>query len=538
MKTLNAIADSLFLSDPNQDYSDSGLLGLLYTEKSLLHITKILSQGSGALIVQQQIALSATLITKTCQDESHRMLLAQYGVLEALAVNLAPSIVVSISSPQSSNHRNQPNEKHRASSAHESPLTPTLQAIGSIIQHSRSRSMQLLYAPALTLSLQKRTAPEGSSYERRSTWDSTPISNHGTQDVFDSVISRLPKPKPRQLLTSSAGFPPLGVIGTSAQQMHPCQSFSSAIEVIQTQGLEYVGEEESPLIPWLLQAFRASDELTCLMIAWVIAIMYRQGLMKPSKEPVVALLLVPSLVRMLDKDPHLSLDDVNPCWGHDLRKLQNLIKEQAPAVLAMLTADSSVIQKAATDASAIKRLSQLLKESYDPMPSNSSNLLWSADVAVPDRVELRDDALKLGSPGVPLEAQHIIKLRETVLVALASLASEKDEYRKAIIDNGVIPFVIKTLRIEDSVLSLPYPSASQRQTSNGNSRDGIMAACGAARALSRSVSTLRTSLMDAGLAAPLFSLLKCEDVDIQVAATAVVCNLVLEFSPMREVLYS
>ena len=41
--------------------------------------------------------------------------------------------------------------------------------------------------------------------------------------------------------------------------------------------------------------------------------------------------------------------------------------------------------------------------------------------------------------------------------------------------------------------------------------------------------------MDAGLAAPLFLLLKHQDVDLQIAATAVVCNLVLDFSPMRDV---
>lgn len=41
--------------------------------------------------------------------------------------------------------------------------------------------------------------------------------------------------------------------------------------------------------------------------------------------------------------------------------------------------------------------------------------------------------------------------------------------------------------------------------------------------------------MDAGLAAPLFGLLKHQDIEIQIQATAVVCNLVLDFSPMREV---
>lgn len=463
------------------------------------------------------------------------MLLAQAGILEALAINLAPWVVASPSS-HSPDHRKRSNDRYRTSSTAAPPLTPILQAIGAIVQHSRSRSIQLLHAPALNSSLQKLAANSCSSHEKKLLWEPNPTANQITQAMLNSVPSRLPKQQSCRPLASSAGFPPVGTIGTSTRHMQSCQSFSSAVEVLQTQGLEYVGEEESPLISWLLQAFGGSDELTNLMAAWVIAIFYRQGLIKSSKEPVIALLLIPSLVRMLNKDVRLSVDHVNLCWGSDLRETQILIREQAPAVLAMLTADSSITQKAATDANAIKRLSQLLKESYDTLPANSSNALWTADVVPLERVENGDGSLRLGSPGLPLELQHTMKIRETVLVALASLASEKDEYRKAIIDNGVVPFVIRTLKIEDSVLSSPDRSRFDSLQSNTNSRDAVMAACGAARALSRSVSTLRTSLMDAGLAAPLFSLLRCRDLDIQVAATAVVCNLVLEFSPMREVI--
>ncbi len=41
--------------------------------------------------------------------------------------------------------------------------------------------------------------------------------------------------------------------------------------------------------------------------------------------------------------------------------------------------------------------------------------------------------------------------------------------------------------------------------------------------------------MDAGLAGPLYNLMQRDDVEVQTAATAVVCNVVLEYSPMREV---
>lgn len=53
--------------------------------------------------------------------------------------------------------------------------------------------------------------------------------------------------------------------------------------------------------------------------------------------------------------------------------------------------------------------------------------------------------------------------------------------------------------------------------------------------MSRSVGNLRTSLIDAGLGKPVFALLKYPDNAVQIAATDVSINLVLDFSPMREV---
>ena len=61
------------------------------------------------------------------------------------------------------------------------------------------------------------------------------------------------------------------------------------------------------------------------------------------------------------------------------------------------------------------------------------------------------------------------------------------------------------------------------------------AACQCARALSRSANMLRTSLVDAGAADPLFDLLSDEEDLVKITATATVCNLLIDFSPMKEV---
>jgi hypothetical protein len=245
---------------------------------------------------------------------------------------------------------------------------------------------------------------------------------------------------------------------------------------------------------------------------------------------------------MLDKDLSVSSDASSPYDVSFLTSPENAVKERAPLVLAMLAANSLEVQKAAADAGAIKKLSQLLKESYDDIAPNSPASLWAPDASHSPQMEAREEGSRLGHQGISTTAYHVMRLRESVLVALAAIASDKDEYRKTIIDQGVIPFVIRTLKPGDAnSLSMPQTimqmdsASGNRKVPAGNHRDAILAACGAARALSRSVSTLRTSLMDAGLAAPLFILMRCQDMELQIAATAVVVNLVLSFSPMREV---
>lgn len=499
LRSLNAVADSLFLSHPDHNTSENGLLSLLYTEQHLPTIANLLLQTSSSLVAQQQIALTAALISKTCRDEHHRAMLAQTGVLEALAVRLASFVVATGGCINTGNI---------APATPRSRISPILQAIGAIIQHSKPRAIQFLNAPAIASVFPKADADVTCAYEKKS--------------------------HTRGPLAPNSNFPPLVALPASNKQNQISRSFSSAIEVIQSQGLEFIEEEESDLIVWLIYIAKLEDEVTGLMASWVLAILYRHGLTKRGRDVIFALLLIPSLVRMLDKDS-------NPVYApsaYDTSVLalpDRLIKEQAPSVLAMFAANSLYIQKATADAGAVKKLSQLLKESYDEMPATCSAAMWTPETSTPRHPEGRDDGSKLGPAGVSATAYHVMKLRESVLIALAAIASDKDEYRRAIIDNGVVPFVIKTLRPEESDAGQTEGTSQYRRAFTGNCKDAILAACGAARALSRSVSTLRTSLMDAGLPAPLFILIKCQDMELQIEATAVLSNLVLHFSPMREV---
>ena len=537
LRTLNTIADSVCLSQPDQDDNEAGLSNLLYTEQHLSSLSALLLQAYSSSVVQQQIALTASLIFKTCQKEQYQMEAAQAGVLEALAVSAAPSIIdiyrgLQCDGASATSHRPHINIKIR--------LAPILQAVRAIIRKSRLRGVQFLAAPALTSAFSK-CEPVAEIHHEGSAWNSgAPRTSHLRQSslkAIESLMPYVPSSHVRISSMSQSNYPPLGGSGTFGRQSQMSRSLSTAIEVVQRQGLEYVGEEESPLVMLLLHISRSSNEDTSLVAAGLLVTLHRLGLTKRPKESMFALLLVPSLVRMLDKDVKPSRGTPHPYQSSMLAPPENIIKEEAPELLATLTNSCAETQDAAVDAGAIKKLSQLLKESFDPLPMSSSVSVWTPDASSLEQPQSRHGASKLGAAGISPATRHILKLRESVLTALAAIASDKDEYRKAVIDNGVVPFVIKTLKVEpmDHTPSSTNEDSSIQPESTWDYRDSVLAACGAARALSRSVSTLRTSLMDAGLPTPLFTLLKWPDTEIQIAATGVICNLVLKFSPMREV---
>ncbi|KAK0528781.1 hypothetical protein OC834_003934 [Tilletia horrida] len=126
---------------------------------------------------------------------------------------------------------------------------------------------------------------------------------------------------------------------------------------------------------------------------------------------------------------------------------------------------------------------------------------------------------------LPALSEGVIRLLEASLTVLATVSFHADEIRQAIIETSspaLLPIVA-------SCLTFPAPTSP--------AFPGIrIAACRLIRALSRSVATLRTSLVDAGVGEKLLVLLhdERERHEVRLEVVAALCNMVLKHSPTHE----
>lgn len=534
LRVLNTIADRLPLKSEQQSSDDTRLADLLFSADHVGCLARILRQEYGSYQTHASIELAASLIAKLCVAENHKAILADCGVLDALGVKLA-SFVVSqgFVLPGADQHAQEPGTL----GALPSPAPPNakialiLRAITVIIEHSKWRAEHFLSSPAI-VTVFPRQLPQFSPTDiRRGPWGSPYFSgsavplNVGVSPI-DGLLPSVPLAQAKNS-PSAANFPPLG-----QQRPHRrhSQSFSAPVPPLDAAGSD---EDESAIVPWLLYVLRAESGMIRLMAARLVTVLFRLGLAKKHRSSMFSFLLIPILIRMLEKDCHAPEED-NVAYGGLISPTERL-REEAPAVLATLVIDDQELQKHAVEGGAIKKLSQLLKESYNPM-QESEKAMWNAEIEGDEQSpDLQPEAeCKLGLPGYSPYLCHVMRYRENILKAIAALIPFKDEYRKAVCENGVVPYIIDSLKARSKDPQLDT-SSPKNTAADGNPTPTLLAACGAARMLTRSVSVLRTSLIDAGVATPLFTLIRNADMEVQIAATSVICNLALDFSPMKEV---
>jgi len=564
LRALSNLADYAALAPSASKLNTSSLAEALFVRQHLSSLRRILSQSSPSTIVQCQISIAASLISRTCREERHQQALANSGVLDSLATRLASFVVAEglvlpgaeviaqrdgllgyIPPPAPSN----------------ASLSTILEAIAAIIADSKFRASQLLYSPSILAIFPMSQSTEFvANQNTRAAWNTFNASGLGARqnqlNAVDFLLPYVPLHQGKNATGQASAFPPLGTSGSRENLTQNGSKFNGASGWSDSSGLETgvtpddgpiseTEQPEHPLIAYLILLLRSRSGMERLMAASVLTVLYRAGLTDKTRETAIGLLVVPLLVDMLDNTvmPSKSVDNFTET---EATSLDWAVKERAPAILAMLITDSEYLQKAAFDANVVPKLSKLLKVSYDPVPETSLPHQWS-----PHREENEED-MEGSLPSRPNQRipspllVHKIKVRESTLKAIAALVPFKDEYRKAIVDQGMIPYIVESM---SSTPGKPTPKGGEKpeKTNNGSKEEDerheyginpisvLIAACGAVRALSRSVSILRTTLIDNGVAMPVFSLLRHPDIEVQIAATATVCNLVTDVSPMRDV---
>ncbi|KAG9959274.1 ARM repeat-containing protein, partial [Aureobasidium melanogenum] len=489
LRTLNALAVS-WTSSPNPDPI---FVSHVLNKNTLTSFLKILRRPLPTSIEQQHIALVSTLIA-TCYAHCRqlRSALVHHGILDALASNLASFALVYNINPQSNHNK--------------LDIAALLNAISTIIRDSTYRAHRLIFSDDL-----RRIFSHSSDPTPSDTLQTPALSHHKHSKPSNVLQVDTLLPKVMVPLQKSLAF------GHHALNNSRLFSDHAATNV----------SVDSPLCVWLMYLARSQQDPRCRLAALRLLAILNDALdadidaprydtltRSRERERQMALFAVPIAVKLVQ-------DSLDIPFGQDL----SVVKEDACAVLAHLIENSSELQQAALDAGAVKHVSQLLKKSFDPI--TLARPMWSADPQALDSLPPTPSAT-LGPDGLAPEVMHAMRCRAGALEALAAIAEKEDVNRKAVIDSGIISNLI------DSLVPVSVFDSSILPSKSGNTVPVLLAACHAATALSRSVSLLRTALIDAGITKPVYNLLTFPDLEVQIAATNVTCNLVLEFSPMRQ----
>ncbi|KAG6026527.1 hypothetical protein E4U41_001254 [Claviceps citrina] len=540
--SLRALADmstATVLSPPTSPFHVQTLADQIFTLPNIESINAILSMTLSQYLYQSQVRLVCLLICRICRDARHQNLLVTTGVLDSLAAQLAKFAVADgLVVPGAKDLATQDGlgQVFPEPATKGSRIGPLLEAIACIVCDSKYRASRLVYSPVfLAIFPTIRFEPSKDSHGSRPQ----------ALTAMELILPSLPPPKSTQSAAQSAFPTPdradsrtssrtsLNKLGASAVWDSP--RFHTAGHNTDTS----TEDIESPLIPWLIHLIRSLDDYDRLMAAAVLAALFKAGLgRKGVRETSIGLLVVPILVEMMAKNDRDGLDGLDLLDTTDL-----LILEKGPAVLARLITDNENLQKAAIDCDAVKVLVRLLKRSYEPLAESSQPKPWSPHPDTGMEVENTSPVARLGGSGLNPLLAHRTSMRESCLKAIGALSAGKEDYRKALVAEDLVPYVVESLS------EFPRkPKTFKDKSGSEPSRNGpspaygsnpvsvIIAACHVVRTLARSVSVLRTALVDHAVTMPVFRFLRHPDINVQIAATATVINLVVEVSPVRELL--
>ncbi|KAL6789948.1 ARM repeat-containing protein [Trichoderma sp. SZMC 28012] len=537
LKAVTGIANAAALASPSSPLDILALADTIFT--SPLHLESlclILATTSSSYLQQTQVELAANLISRICRDERHQQALLHSGVLDMLASRLA-SFAVSqghvVPGAEAQAYSDGLYEAFPKEAPHGTQIGPILGAVVAILGDSKYRAIRLINSPAI-LAVFPSIVFEANSLGGSKT------PNQTAMDYLLPPPFSVTRSPPHSHHHSSANTPDHPESRTPSQTPGPRFVSPAALE----SSLDSSSEEtESPFIPWLIVQARTLSGYGRLMAATLVTSLFKAGLgRKGWRETSLGMLIVPLLIDLIAKNDK---DDTESQTSFD--ETQHLILERTPATLARLITDSEQLQKAAYDCGAVKILTKLLRRAYRSVSILEAAKYWSPQPDT-DMEEEGPSTSQLGQAGQDPLLSHRVRLRESTLKAIGAVASGKEDYRKALVDEDFIPYVMESLneypkrprqikdRLKDKPSGEPEAQPSVSSAYGANPLSVIVAACHVIRMLSRSISILRTTLVDHSVAMPVFKFLKHPDIDVQIAATAAICNLVLEASPVRELL--
>lgn len=541
---------------PNTSHTELVNLADVAFVPSLLEAFRdILTTPVSDHLFQTQRNLVAKLIGLLCREDRHQVNLADSGILDALATNLAAVVVArgfAIPGAEQAAQADAIADLFPSPAAPGTDVTAILEALSAVIGDSRWRATALIYSPAILSIFPNSGAPRLSKTIKSCAHalevaglSSILPKDLGLMDCFLPVVPEVQA----KGISSINPFPPLGsspmrevssmAWNTTAFNWDAAQpDFSATPE-------GEVEDNESPLIPWLIKATRSSDGMERVMAASVATSLFKAGLASKSREAYMGRLIVPILLQGLE-DTSTTSNNGEASFTDEKTATNRFIVERSLAVVAKLVVDSDYLQKCAFDCSAVKIISKCLKGAYEPVLSKPTRP-WSPTPQheKSGHREIGIPTSRLGPRGqVPLLAHHI-RVREAALTAVAALAG-KDEYGKAFVEQDLVPFIVESLSATPSKPTKDGPKSPKIKLGRddgaefdaaygANPTSVIIGACHALRTLSRSVSILRTTLQDCGVVSPAFRLLRHPDIEVQIASSGLMCNLVTNVSPMRDV---
>ena len=533
LKCLNTVALNLPSKEPARWLQDGRLADCVHDDSFAAYLVRQV-QGAGTSPASQQICdLALGLVCKTCRTEKHKQSLVHAGLLRILAHRLA-SFVVSeglvVPSLETLDFPSTAASTLPDPAPAHAHLSPVLETIALLIENSQDRIDLLLNDPSLTAVLPQPKNDFSLAELRHPQWGLSVLSGSSLarqryRNAFDGLLPIFPL-KEKTNTPNNLNFPPLGSAGPPPRRRPSSQPAASSVSTLKIIPETQDEKNEQTIVPFLLFLARESRGKRRFLACKLLVILATHECTSTARIRSFAGLLVPVLVKMLDFDIP-SLDQSRSPSGIYLCSGAHYT-EAAPAVLAELIRDDPELQKVAVEAKAIVKLAIGLRSTFSTIALKAR--LWRPFKSTEMDIQMSQADCMLGHGGPSHRLRREMAFREATLRAMAAIAPFDDDYRKQICEQGVLAEIILSME--------PFGAQSSRadhgESVTGNSTSTILAACGAVRALTRSVTALRTKLVDAEVAKTVIKLMNSTDLEVRIAATKVLTNLAMDFSPMKE----